>query len=139
MAKLSGLGILGVTLTDADGGGAHNITNDIEDFTTTTSLSTYDVTGIDKVTAHERLGGVQDQKVDLTVAFNNANFSAHRLCSRGLAVARTLVLVLAPGAPSGSTQTATYLINSYGVTRSNTGALQGKVSLVSQSGTVAYT
>ena len=139
MAKLSGLGILGITITDPDGGGAHDITNDILDFTTTTSVATYDVTGVDKF-KHERLGGLEDQKIDLTLAFSPALNHAHRLLSRGQTVARTLVLVTAPttGGVTGVTQTLGVLINTYGVTRSNTGQKQGKVSLMSQSGTVVY-
>lgn len=139
MAKVSGLGITGITITDPDGGGAHDISNDMLDFTTTPTISTFDVTGVDKF-KHERLGGLADQKIDLTTAFNPVNFKAHRLFRRGLTTARTIVLpqVSTAGGVTGVTQTLGVLINSYGVTRSNTGQLQGKVSLMSQSGTVSY-
>lgn len=139
MAKLSGLGITGIQITDPDAGTAHDFTNDVLDFTTTSSVSTYDVTGVDK-RRHERLGGLDDQKIDLTLAFNPALNRAHRLFSRGKTVARTLTLVTAPtaGGVTGVTQTLGVLITSYGVTRSNSGQLQAKASLMSQSGVVTY-
>lgn len=139
MAKLSRLGIAGVTITDPDGGGAHDITGQVEDFTTTTSVATYDTTTIDKF-KRARMGGLQDQKIDMTLAFDPAVNKAHRLFSRGLTVARTLVLVQAPtaGGVTGVTQTLGVLIGSYGVSRNNTGQLQAKVSVMAQAGTVAY-
>ena len=137
MAKKAGPGNTGITITDADGGGAHDISNDITSWNTGTTMSTYDVTGVDKF-KHERLAGVQDQAISLSLAVNPTLNHAHRLLSRGLTVARTFVLPLAPSPVSGDTQTSGVFIGSYGISRSNTGQLTAKATLKTQSGVVTY-
>ncbi len=138
--KLSGIGITGVLLADADGGGTHDVTNDIMDFASTTVIVSDDVTGLDK-NYHERLPGLQDQTYTLTAGMNPTNDHLHKLCSRGLSVARALVLPLAPtqgGTITGVTQSTTVLISTYGLTRDAAGKIQSKVSLKTQSGIVTY-
>ena len=136
MAKLSGLGMSGLTVQDS-GGVARDITNDVLDITMGNPMATFDVTGIDK-SVHERLPALQDAKITITVAFNPATNRAHQVLSQGQTVPRQIVIPFPATGGALATATLTGLITDYSPTRTNTGQLTAKATIDASGGVVTW-
>jgi hypothetical protein len=116
---------------------ARDITNDVLDITMDSPMATFDVTGIDK-SVHERLAGLADAKITLTMAFNPATNRAHAVFSQGQTVPRQIVIPFPATGGSLATATLSGIITDYSITRANTGALTCKGTMDASGGVVTW-
>lgn len=129
----------GITTTfsvDDAGGVLRNISNDVLSFNISTPRGVFDVTGLDK-SAIERLLGLSDGQVTITMAFNPTATTGQHAVFRtapSSSVARTVTIVI------NSTPTATLsmemVISEYVVPRGQDGNIQPTATLQLADGTV---
>lgn len=130
MAKQSGIGWTKLEVDDA-GGTARELKNDVLSLDLSTPRANFDVTGLDKA-AIERILGLADATVSLTMAFNPAADQQHavfRTTSSG-STSRTVSLE-----HSSQTLVMEMLPTKYDLKRGNDGGLEPSAELVLSSGT----
>jgi hypothetical protein len=131
MAKENGLGWTTLSVDDS-GGSVCAIKNDVTDLQFATPRAVQVVTGVDK-SAIERLLGLADFTITLTVVFNDAASACHQVFKTvpSTSVARTTTLAV-----SGNTLANEVLYTDYPLARDASGALTAKVPGVLSDGTV---
>lgn len=130
MAKTSGIGWTKLEVDDA-GGTAHELKDDVLSLDLSTPRANFDVTGLDKA-AIERILGLADATVSLTMAFNPAEDKQHavfRTASSG-STSRTVSLE-----HSSQTLVLETLITKYDLKRGKDGGLEPSSELVLSDGT----
>lgn len=128
MAKESG--IPATISVDDSGGTLRDISNDVLSFSVGTPNGLLDVTGVDK-SAMERLIGLSDGTVQLTVAFNDAASTGSHTVFKTRTGQRTFTW-----AQSGQTLSMEMFIGEATWARGQDGSLIGTISLSLMSGTV---
>jgi hypothetical protein len=123
-------GITSTISVDDSGGTLRDISNDVLSFSVGTPNGLLDVTGVDK-SAMERLIGLSDGTVQLTVAFNDAASTGSHTVFKTRTGTRTFTW-----AQSGQTLSMEMLIGEASWARGADGSLIGTIGLSLQSGTV---
>ena len=128
MAKETG--ITSTISVDDSGGVLRDISNDVLSFSVGTPQGLIDATGLDK-SAMERLIGLSDGTVSLTMAFNGAAGASSFDVFKTRIGTRTFTW-----AQSGQTLTMEMLVGTVNYSRGQDGGLQLTADLSLQSGTV---
>ena len=128
MAKETG--ITSTISVDDSGGTLRNISNDVLSFSVNTPQGLIDATGVDK-SAMERLIGLSDGTVSLTMAFNDATGASSFDVFKTRTGVRTFTW-----AQSGQTLSMEMLVGNVSFSRGQDGNLQLTAELSLQSGTV---
>jgi len=131
VAKENGLGWTTLSVDDS-GGSVCAIKNDVTDLQIGTPRTAQVVTGVDKY-AIERLLGLADFSITLTVVFNDAASMSHAVFKTvpSTSVARTTTLAV-----SGNTLANEVLYTDYPLSRGASGELTAKVPGVLSNGEV---